>query len=205
MKGLASSSLKVSEYEVRALEFFCVKTAPELGMYFDTRFWRSLLVQASLVESALAHAVATVGIFAEQRSGLCDNEQHNLETSHEYTALATYNKSITRLAKLSVSANDKTEVILLACILYICVEFLRGNEGEAIRHFNGGMAIITSLMRRNIGSSNADGTIDRIRSTSILTFFNRLEMLARAIRQRLAVVIRSHAPREHPRQLQLHG
>ncbi|GIZ38818.1 hypothetical protein CKM354_000221900 [Cercospora kikuchii] len=147
-------------------------------MYFDNQFWRSLLVQASLVEPALAHAVAAVGVFAEQRAGLCDNEQRKLKTSTEHMALATYNKSITQVAKLPVSAKDNTEVILLACILYICVEFLRGNEEEAIRHFNGGMAIIASLMRRNIGSSAADGTIDRIRSTSILTFFNRLEMLA---------------------------
>ncbi|CAK1358774.1 unnamed protein product [Cercospora beticola] len=147
-------------------------------MYFDNHFWRSLLVQASLVELALAHAVVTVGVFAEQRSGLCGNEQRNLETSHEHMALATYNKSITQLAKLSVSANDNTEVILLACILYICVEFLRGNEEEAVRHFNGGMAIIANLIAGKDSSSATDRTIDRIRSTGILTFFNRLEMLA---------------------------
>ncbi|PIB01611.1 hypothetical protein CB0940_02251 [Cercospora beticola] len=147
-------------------------------MYFDNHFWRSLLVQASLVELALAHAVVTVGVFAEQRSGLCGNEQRNLETSHEHMARATYNKSITQLAKLSVSANDNTEVILLACILYICVEFLRGNEEEAVRHFNGGMAIIANLIAGKDGSSAADRTIDGIRSTGILTFFNRLEMLA---------------------------
>jgi hypothetical protein len=168
--------IKASSRELRALEYFCVKTAPNMGMHFDADFWKRFVVPASMAEPALRHAMVAVGIFAQQREIPLD-----VKTAVDGTAivaLSNYNKSIGLLTKLVSSSPKSTDVVLLACILFICVELLRGDDVAAIQHFRGGMTIITDTVSRtqNPTSTASNPTIGHV-NDSILPVFNRLEML----------------------------
>ncbi|KAM0721936.1 hypothetical protein Q7P37_002861 [Cladosporium fusiforme] len=190
-RGLALSPFKASSSEMRALEYFCVRAAPSMGMYFDADFWNSFVVQASVAEPALTHVMVAVGVLAERRE-LLDLDStaaaqtrpaankhvaamsaRNTEHDHP-VAIMNYNKSIGLLAK--TSSPENIDMVLLAVILFVCVEFLRGDDDAALRHFKGGMAIITNIVNQAESSTVSRLTIDRINST-IMPFFNRLEML----------------------------
>lgn len=182
---------------MRALEYFCVKTAPHLGMHFDADFWKRLVIPASMTEPALRHAMVAVGIFAEK---LEDHGVNKVALAHtqavephysstlapirwrgskdaDLVALSNYNKSIGLLTKLVASSAQTTDTVLLACVLFVCVEILRGDDVAAIRHFKGGMTIITDLVSQQHGLTISRLVNDRVR-TIILPAFNRLEMLS---------------------------
>lgn len=191
-RGLALSALKTTSSESRGLEYFCAKTAPYMGMYFDGDFWSGLILQASIFEPAIAHVMVAVGVFAERRESL-DTEKpasqerpggtqwdaaalnrKRISSENDPVALINYNKSISLLKRYSSSEN--TETVLLAAILFVCVEFLRGNDEAALQHFKGGMAIIMQTFSRADSSPSAREMANRIKAT-IMPFFNRLQML----------------------------
>jgi hypothetical protein len=196
-QGLPLFSTTASSGEMRALEYFCVKMATNLGMHFDADFWRRLIIPASMAEPALRHAMVAVGIFAEQlesygvdRITLAHTQAATPRStptlahvrrrgSHngDFTALSNYHKSIGLLTKPVSPTAQTTDVILLACILFVCVELLRGDDVAAFRHFKGGMTIIVELFSRKQSITNSRLMVDRVRSV-ILPAFTRLEMLS---------------------------
>ena len=90
-------------------------------------------------------------------------------------ALAQYNKAIVLLSK-RMDSGAAVEVALLACILFVCIEFLRGDSEPAVRHFRSGMGIALNSLT-NDKSRTAKDTVERIREY-MLPFFNRIELLA---------------------------
>lgn len=162
-------------------------------MYFDADFWNSFMVQASVAEPALRYAMVALGILAEQRELRDIGDAVNFRGTHltdedsavmsvptritetDPVALRSYNNSVSLLSKMVLSPGT-TDKILLACILFICIELLRGDTEAAVNHFRGGMAIITDHMSRVGGSPSTRSMSDQV-SNRLLPFFNRLEML----------------------------
>jgi hypothetical protein len=194
-KGLPLFPTTASSSEMRALEYFCVRTAPNMGMHFDADFWKSFMIPASMAEPALRHAMVAVGIFAARREVFGYSETAVLRTQSDLdslpisfpsrgrtsdgddvVALSSYNKSVSLLTKL-VPSSRAIDVVLLACILFVCVEILRDDDAAAFRHFKGGMTIISDMVSRQNSSTDSRLMIDRV-NESILPAFNRLEMLS---------------------------
>ncbi|KAK3072814.1 hypothetical protein LTR53_006133 [Teratosphaeriaceae sp. CCFEE 6253] len=185
---------------MRAIDYFHARTAPNLSSYFDAGFWTRLVFQVSHVEPAVMHAMVAVGYLNKRRDlgtkplaalrsvtvatdptatsmpmrGLV--KRH--ETDHnDPFALAQYNKAILLLLAQRLQVPDvATEIALLACILFVCVEFLRGDVEPAFKHFKSGMGIALASLS-NHGSAKAVLTMERIKE-GMLPFFNRLELLA---------------------------
>ena len=65
---------------------------------------------------------------------LIQNSQH---TDEKY-ALVHYNKAINELATRINNYDMPIEVVLLACILFVSLEFLRGDVQPALKHFKSG-------------------------------------------------------------------
>jgi len=176
--------------ELRAIDYFHHITAPGLASYFDAQFWTRLVVQMSYVEPTIRHAIVALGSLHEQRESSARMiplishgyaSQSSLATlgplpSHNANslALAQYNKSITHLSK-RLQGENSVEVALLACILFVCVEFLRGDPGPAVNHFKGGMSIAMSSLMDSAATNNR--TLQMVRE-QILPFFNRIELLS---------------------------
>ena len=177
--------------ELRAIDFFHHKTAPGLASYFDAEFWTRLVVQMSYVEPTIRHAIVALGSLHEQRENgarLLPLMGHSLEaeplgmsmplpknrpaSDENPLAIAQYNKAITHLAG-RLNSQASVEVTLLACILFVCVEFLRGDPNPAVNHFRSGMGIAMS----SLNGQAASGASQRIKE-QILPFFNRIELLS---------------------------
>lgn len=63
------------------------------------------------------------------------------------TLLFHYNKAIDSLVQRISEPSYSPEIGLVSCILFICIEFLRGNYDTAFAHFNSGLKIISAFKR----------------------------------------------------------
>lgn len=192
--------------EQRALDFFHNKTAPALSSHFDSEFWTRLVFQVSCVEPAVMHAMVALGAFHEQReegtkvvsivpTGVSSPpELLEKDVSNEYAtgrddhfALAQYGKALSELST-RMNSDPSIDVVVLACILFVCVEFLRGDCQPAIAHFKSGMSIVLDSLASD-GTRTAATTVQRIKK-QLLPFLNRIELLA--------ILMGNEAPWDYP-------
>lgn len=121
--------------ERQSLHFFSIITAPELSGLLDARFWQLLILQATLADQAIFHAVAAIGAIHEHRHRK-QTSQASAETNGLHLfALKQCNKAITKL----VSSGKKTARYdsmrtVTASVLFACFESLSGNETGATTH-----------------------------------------------------------------------
>ncbi|KAI0164142.1 hypothetical protein GGR57DRAFT_276658 [Xylariaceae sp. FL1272] len=120
--------------ERRSLEFFCKVAAPALSGPLDPYFWTHLVMQFSHFEPAVRHSIIAVGSLYEQVNR--DAVEETLEPDHKFV-LTHYNAAIRHLSSM-----EKESLVLLVCVLFICIEFLRGDRQAAIAHGNHGASIL---------------------------------------------------------------
>lgn len=176
---------EVGPAELMALDFFQHKTAPALSSYFDAEFWTRLVFQMSYVEPAVLHAMVAVGSLHEQReqdikiipmiSSLDNAVAKTSYAQDDQFAIAQYNKAMVHLSK-RLESESAIEVALLTCILFVCVEFLRGDAEPAVSHFRSGMTIALATLSDD-KQRTAKATMQRIKEY-ILPFLNRIELLS---------------------------
>ncbi|KAI9654046.1 MAG: hypothetical protein M1831_005563 [Alyxoria varia] len=148
--------------EVRCLEYFQGSTLKALSGFTESEFWSRLVLQLSRSEPVVRHAVLAFSSFHETREKehLSTFPDHSTLTKQEYQdefALQNYTKSVSLLRKrLSENQQSKT-VALVSCILFVCIEFLRGNNDSAIAHLRSGLSILR-LQPENV--SDADTPTD---------------------------------------------
>ena len=76
--------------------------------------------------------------------------QRNQGMDHgRYFALQQYSKAISCLNKRLSEGPQSEEIILMCCVLFICLEFLRGNIDTAISHLHSGIEIMAAWKARN--------------------------------------------------------
>lgn len=66
-----------------------------------------------------------------------------------YFALQQYNKAISCLNKRLSNGPQSEEITLMCCVLFICLEFLRGNIDTAISHLHSGLEILAAWRARS--------------------------------------------------------
>jgi hypothetical protein len=165
------------------------------------RQWSRLVLAVSQSEPAVRHALVAVGALNERRDTYlrdvtftrsivvdhpqetgatfnCSQQQHN-----DPFALSQYNKAIAHLSNAMNSASSNAvDTALLVCILFVCVECLRGDYAPALKHFRGGMSIALAAAGKECPNSRAAKMTD-IRKR-LMPFFNRLELLCQLYGQR---------------------
>lgn len=133
------SSMGTSDdMEARALDFFRAQVAPVLSQHSNKQFWNILVSQVSQSEPAVRHALVCIGSMYE---GLSNTNSNILAASQETFAITQYNLSLNKL----ISAASDRNMTLLVCLLFICIETLRGNKSMAIEHCRHGITICNSL------------------------------------------------------------
>ena len=181
-----------------SLAYFHLRTAPGLCNHFDNDFWNCHILQLSHNEPAIRHALVAIGALHQQfelharplprvddiRSLLPKPVRYTVKyvksTSDENRknafALGQYNKAIRLLSCRLQDASMDVELVLLSSLLFICIEFLRGDPEPAMIHFRAGLQIATKSLASN-KSVEARAMMKRIQ-TRVLPFFNRLELLS---------------------------
>ncbi|KAL9941368.1 hypothetical protein ACHAO3_008995 [Verticillium nonalfalfae] len=120
--------------ELRALGFFREVVAPVLAGPLDGFFWTHLVIQFTHQEQAARHAVLAI-------SSLYENLQQGFARSPlvEKNAFAVkhYNEAIRQLR-----TTNSHEAVLLVCILFTCIDMLRGDCEGAVSHCRHGINMV---------------------------------------------------------------
>lgn len=136
-----STNHTTNDMEARALDFFRAQVAPVLSRHSSKQFWNILVSQVGQQEPAVRHALVCIGSMYEGLSHT--NPNRLLTTPQERFAITQYNLSLNKL----ISAGSDRNMTLLVCLLFICIETLRGNKDMAIEHCRHGITICNSLPR----------------------------------------------------------
>ncbi|EWZ41045.1 hypothetical protein FOWG_01582 [Fusarium oxysporum f. sp. lycopersici MN25] len=123
-----------SSLAFRSLSFFHHVVAPVLSGPFDGSFWTYFVVQMAQSEPAARHAVLAI-------SSLFESFEPTKESVADEFAIMHYNKAISILTHDTKPCID---TVLLVCTLFICIEFLRGNQEAAITHASHGVQLLNS-------------------------------------------------------------
>ncbi|KAL6898930.1 hypothetical protein GGI43DRAFT_72982 [Trichoderma evansii] len=116
-------------------EYFRKYTSTKLPGLFESGFWDSLVLQASEQEPAVLHAVTALGA---------------AHKNDEHISLVEYNKAIRHLRQnLNSSDRDALRVCLITCLLFVCIELLRGGFKAGYAHLSNGLRILHEIQRRD--------------------------------------------------------
>ncbi len=143
----------ISADEQASLDWFVVRTAKKLPGTFVSGFWDTLIFQAVSNEQAVLHAV--LALSSTHKRAAIDGEVLGVATApddQERFALRQYSKSIGHLQSHFLAKSDRASirVILVACVVFIGVESLRGCYTRGCVHLCTGL----NLLQEYLSSSN---------------------------------------------------
>lgn len=148
---------RVDADELVCLEFFRLRCLVKLPGFFDASFWEQTVPQLSSSAPAVFHAV--VALASTQRSQeytSCmrkgpDNPFIDYDSEikkWDRFALQQYNKSITRLQSyFDDDSHESVRIALVTCILFICIELMRGSYTSANVHIDHGLNVLKTLQQ----------------------------------------------------------
>lgn len=157
LSGLAN------DQERRCFDFFQTRTAGQLSGFFDTTFWKRLILRATHHEAAIKHAVLALGSLHERFE---EGDKSILQTiwskGEGGFALTQYNLAIQQLVKPVGNAQRSVDVCLIACILFACFE---------VRHSQWVRSLMSCHLHQGcLGRALANQSPDVARSPWLRTF-----------------------------------
>ncbi|KAJ5675793.1 hypothetical protein N7462_008690 [Penicillium macrosclerotiorum] len=152
-RALAPAPTVESPLETRALELFFHKTAPQLAGYFEGPLFQGSVVQISLVEPAIRHAIAAVAMLHEEISASPATREGKSQASK--LPIQLYNRSIRGIIDKVQAGPTAMPLIAMANILFICFEYFQGNVTMARSHVKSGIHLLHSWRERTHGSSTS--------------------------------------------------
>lgn len=188
----------------RGLEFFQQNLATMLDgqLNSDSEFWGKFVLQLSHSEPSIRHAVSAISLcYRDVESSLRDPAGYvnaNPEVQKEW------NKAIKSLSVRIQAHPNSSLVPLVCCLLFTCIEFLKGNAESSMLHIQNGFKILatqvcdsdTDSERRSNFSSNDLASI----KSHIVPMFSRLNILCtlagRTTPQLYSTTTRTESPPE---------
>lgn len=175
--SLLTSGTEENEY----FEWFKCRTAIKLPGSFVSRFWDTLLFQASSNEPAVLHAV--LALSSVHKRGAVDANGRtvpgNSPNEQESSTLKHYVKAISHLEP-HFSRKDKASfrVALITCVTFIYLEFLRGHFRTAQIHLEKGLKILKEIHLLSDGNDGILRSKPCLESTDdwIIEAFSRLHL-----------------------------
>lgn len=153
------------------------RTAPKLTGAFQSGFWDALVFQASSTEPAILHAALALGAAHKKevlriRDGTDTAVTGKPLDERELFTIREYSKAINNVqGVLSVKGDASFGVALITCLLFTCMEFLRGYYKAGMGHLRSGLRLINELQTQASLKAHRE-TID----PWIFETFNRLNI-----------------------------
>lgn len=117
-------------------------------------------------EPCIRYALLAIGNLCESTTGsMRDIRSSSGTTSRQHIPLGHYNKAVDLLVKRMSEPSYTNEIGLVACILFICIEFLRGEHFTALVHFTNGLKMIAASERARSPSSNGSAEHSMVEDT----------------------------------------
>lgn len=140
----------ISADEQVYMEWFVHRTAQKLPGVFKLAFWNVLLVQTSLSEPAVLHAVLSLGSIHRGQALDIATASGNRGATTGIFALQQYTRAITDLrCRMTDKSKLSTKVALITCAIFIQLEYLRGFYKTALTHLRHGLVMLEEILRTN--------------------------------------------------------
>jgi hypothetical protein len=135
----------------RYFQFFRNRTVPSTNVLIDSHFWDRTVLQAAHHEAAIKHAVLALSSLHQLMSLSNENEA---KQQHRSYAERQYQQALADVRTLISSATDKeVDRILIACVIFVVFEAIRGDFRASQIHLESGRSVIIqnrSIMRQRI-------------------------------------------------------
>lgn len=136
------------------LEFYHQCAAPSLSNRFDYEFWSKTSLQMAYSEPAVRHAVIALGYLNKTESGSLKHARSGFQVLHgSKVLLYHYNQAVRNLVDRMAEPSYSPEIGLVTCILFVCIEFLRGNYCTAFTHMTNGLRLISEWQQQQRADS----------------------------------------------------
>lgn len=135
----STAGLNATQVDGRALQFFRTVVQPALTGPVDAYFWDSLVLQFSQYHPAVRHAIIAISTLYED----LHQEKSDAASGARELAVQHYSSAIRGIVEA-----DSESVALVACILFICIEYMRGNAMAATQHCRHGIIILNRCAGR---------------------------------------------------------
>jgi hypothetical protein len=128
---------------VEYLDFYHQRARPVLSSTFDSEFWSRTTIQMACSEPAVRHALIALGYLYKTETGSLKNARLSFVGQQESGILIRhYNKAVRCLVDRINEASYTPEIGLVTCLLFVCIEYLRGNYHTAFTHLTNGLKIL---------------------------------------------------------------
>ena len=163
----------------RCLDFFDQNLAAKLDGQLDTKFWSKLVLQLSHSEPSIRHAVSAISLLYQDVESSLRHPAGYVNANPE--AQQKWNTAMKSLSARIQAHPNSNLVPLVCCLLFTCIEFLRGNGEYSMLHIQSGFNILAALRRNsdaapNLGSDLSFDDLEAIED-HIVPMFSRLNLL----------------------------
>ncbi|KAM3554556.1 hypothetical protein MY1884_006069 [Beauveria asiatica] len=131
------SHAKYSGQEWRSFQYFHEKTLKQLCTFFPDDFWTSYVLKIANTETSIWHSLIALSSYHE----LFSEQRMPHQQVEDRFALHQYNSSIQQVLSMAKSSQS-AHIQLASCILFICVETLRGQIVQVVRLVTLGYRIL---------------------------------------------------------------
>jgi hypothetical protein len=142
------SFLIASQAEKECFDWFKYRTLMKLPASFRSHFWTTLLLQASFGEPAVLHAVLALSSIHRgvALNGGCQEQNNDVVDKVEQLTLQHYLKAIRHLQP-HFATRDRASfrVALIACVVFVSLDFLRGHFAAAQIHLQNGLKLLGEM------------------------------------------------------------
>ncbi|KAL5446913.1 hypothetical protein PMIN06_007636 [Paraphaeosphaeria minitans] len=126
------------------LDFYYHCAIRTLSNRFDNGFWSRTVPQMARSEPCIRHTLVAVGYLAKTEPGNLKRAHTRLK-QQDQTLNMYYSKAVGSLVARLAEQSCTIEVGLVACLLFVCIEFIRGNFLPAFTHLHSGLKILSEL------------------------------------------------------------
>jgi hypothetical protein len=155
----SSFDYTASQEESVYLEWFGRRTVLKLPGAFAAVFWATRVMQASHSEPAVLHAIMALGSAHKKEiseNGSLDGKGKALNKRERFM-LQHYSKAIKHIQPhFSTKNNTSLDVGLMTCVIFVCLEFFRGNYRTGYIHLQNGLRLLNDAESR---SSSVDRSV----------------------------------------------
>lgn len=152
-RGLRRAWNEVNRDENRSLYYYRTHVSKNISSHFDTDFWNEFVLRVSEEEPAIKHAILALSALYEADETYqllhLPNDRYNYLKRF---AIYQYNNAISTLLNRIGTGKPLLEVVIMSCLVFTWVEFMRKNVDNAMIHLQSGLRILFE-QRQRVGSS----------------------------------------------------
>ncbi|KAL4951721.1 hypothetical protein BDW69DRAFT_186131 [Aspergillus filifer] len=167
-KIIASFRWAITSDERRCYSYFRHFTIPTLSEVFYSPLWRDLILQISMSEPAVYHAVVALGaVHQDSETYGMPLPGQDLQNEWHRFAIEQCGRSFALLGRRHSSQDPRfRNTVLLCCLLFILAQLMRGQYDEAVQHISNGLRVLNEAY--------AQGSQENLIEPTVITAFAHL-------------------------------